>query len=100
MHALMLQGALESTLASAPVELVAVLLQHVRRLLGSPQHVGSAVAVTQCLLACCPAALADATVQERLQQLRGALAEELRTQEQLLELAGMVGATCALRSTA
>lgn len=97
MQALLQQGALESTLASAPAELVAALLHHVRRQLGSPQHVGNAVAVTQCLLACCPAAvLADGTVQERLQQLRGAVAEELRTQEELLELAGMVGAARAL----
>lgn len=93
--ALTLQGALESTLAAAPPDLVASLLQHVRRQLSSPVHVGSAVAVTQCLLtgsAQLGAVAGDIVVQARIQQLRSAVAEELRTQEQLQALKGIVGA--------
>lgn len=92
-QALLLHGALEATLAAAPAELVAGLLQHVRRQLGSPQHARGAIGLTHCLLSSCPAALAaDGPAQDRLQQLRGAVVEELKTQEALLALQGIVGA--------
>lgn len=92
MQALVQQDALESTLAAASADLVAALLQHVRRQLSIPQHLDCALSLVHCLLNSCPAALgSDAPTAERLQQLQSALAEELRTQEQLLELSGLVG---------
>ena len=92
-QALSLHGALEATLSAAPVDLVASLLLHVRRQLSSPQHARGAIGLAHCLLSRCPAALAvDGPARERLQQLRAAVGEELRTQEQLLALQGVVGA--------
>ena len=90
-QALIVHSALEATLAAAPAELAARLLQHMRRQLSRPQQARGAVAVLECLLNCCPPSLmAEPEVQDRLQQLRASLAEELRTQEQLMELKGIV----------
>ena len=92
-QALVQQDALESTLAAASADLVAALLQHVRRQLSIPQRLDYALLLVDCLLNSCPASLSsDGPTVERLQQLHSALAEELRTQEQLLELSGLLGA--------
>ncbi|KAL4433601.1 hypothetical protein ABPG75_000042 [Micractinium tetrahymenae] len=90
---LALHGALEATLAAAPPELVAEVLQHVRRQLGMPGAARYALGLADVLFNSCPPALAgEQTTLERLQQLRSAVAEELRTQEQLMVVAGMVAA--------
>ncbi len=92
-QSLMLHGALEATLASAPGQLVASLLHHVRRQLSNPSYVGSALTLAECLFNSCPAALAgDDLVQERLNQLQAAVAEELQTQEKLMLLQGIARA--------
>ena len=92
-EAVVLHGALEATLAAAPAELVASLLRHVSRQLSSPRHARGALAVADCLLSSdSPALASGGPARERLAQLRAAVTEELRTQEQLLVLQGVVGA--------
>lgn len=90
---LALHSALEATLAAAPPELVADVLQHVRRQLSVPDAARHALGLADVLFNSCPASLArDEATLERLAQLRTAIGEELRTQEQLMVVAGMVAA--------
>lgn len=90
---LALHNALEATLAAAPPELVADVLQHVRRQLSVPDAARHALGLADVLFNSCPASLArDEATLERLAQLRTAIGEELRTQEQLMVVAGMVAA--------
>lgn len=94
LDALTLHGALDATLAAVPAELLAGLLQHVRRQLSRPAHAATAIAVAHSLLSSCPGSLAlggDGGVGAQLADLRGAVIAELRTQEQMLVLRGMVG---------
>ncbi|KAL4450608.1 hypothetical protein ABPG77_000964 [Micractinium sp. CCAP 211/92] len=92
-QALALHGALEATLAAASPELVADILQHVRRQLSTPGTANHALGLADTLFNSCPRALArEKTILERLRQLRSAVAEELRTLEQLMVVAGMVAA--------
>lgn len=92
-QALVLHGALEATLAAAPAELVGSVLQQVRRQLGSPGNSKRALALADCLFSSCPPSLAsEPQVLERMQQLRSAVADELWTQEQLLQVQGMLAA--------
>ncbi len=93
MQALALHGALEATLAAASPELVADILQHVHRQLSTPGTANHALGLADTLFHSCPRALArEKTILERLRQIRSAVAEELRTLEQLMVVAGMVAA--------
>lgn len=92
-QALALHGALEATLAAASPELVADVLQHVRRQLSTPGAAQHALGLASVLFNSCPRALAgEEVILARLQQLRSAVTEELRTQEQLMVVAGMLAA--------
>lgn len=93
MQALALHGALEATLAAASPELVADILQQLRRQLSTPGTAHHALDLADALFNSCPRALAgEKTTLERLRQVRSAVAEELRTLEQLMVVAGMVAA--------
>ena len=95
-QALVVNDALEATLATASAELVASVLHHVRRQLSRPRHACAAIALADCLLSSCPVALGEEGQVQELQKLRAAVTEELRTQEQLMLLQGTVGAVlCA-----
>lgn len=92
-EALWRQRALEATLAAAPAQLAAALLQHCRSQLGRPLYARTAIAMAERLLSSCPATLdAGGVGLEHLERLEGAVAEELRTQEQLMGVQGMVSA--------
>lgn len=89
-------GALEASLGAAPSDLVADLLKHCRRQLCKPQHARNAIAVAECLLSSCIEVIAsDEALQHELKRLQGAVAEELRTQEQMMALQGVLGALTA-----
>ncbi|KAL4854143.1 U3 small nucleolar RNA-associated protein 15 [Chlorella vulgaris] len=89
-------GALEASLGAAPSDLVADLLKHCRRQLCKPQHARNAIAVAECLLSSCIEVIAsDEALQHELKRLQGAVAEELRIQEQMMALQGVLGALTA-----
>jgi len=90
LHALVEQDVLESLLTAAPAELVMALLQLARSAFNNPNHVESAVAVMHRLLTCRPGFAKGSDGVECLQQTQSILAEELRTQEQLLSVLGVV----------
>lgn len=89
MHALMEQDTLEPLLSAAPAELVTALLQQTRRQLSNPQHADCAVAVMHCLLASRLDGTSGDGVVGWVQQLQSIMAEELRAQEQLLNVLGL-----------
>ncbi|EFN51794.1 hypothetical protein CHLNCDRAFT_139756 [Chlorella variabilis] len=61
--------------------------------LGRPLYARTAIAMAERLLSSCPATLdAGGVGLEHLERLEGAVAEELRTQEQLMGVQGMVSA--------
>ena len=89
------QGALEAALSAVQPELAAGLLQHCRCQLGRPRLAAAAVVLAEHLIVCCPAALGTrGTAPDALERLQGAVTEELRTQERLMALRGMVAAFC------
>lgn len=92
LHALVEEDVLETLLAAAPTELLTALLHQTQNMLTDPKYADSVVTVLHLLLTAQPgrqSTKADSAM-EWLQQLQSRLAEELRTQEQLLNLLGLL----------
>lgn len=94
---------METLLAAAPTELLTALLHQTQNMLTDPKYADSVVTVLHLLLTAQPghrqSTKAD-NATEWLQQLQSRLAEELRTQEQLLNLLGLLQSlTCVSAPT-
>lgn len=88
-RALVEQDALEGVMTTAPADTVAALLLQTRRQLNNPAHVDCALAVLHSLLTSRPGFANAEAAAEWPQQLQSILAEEMRTQEQLLSVLGL-----------